>query len=112
VRAPGSRQSYPRSRGRPVVVSTATGLPASVENTDAPTNVPGAHQTVSVHSPIVGYEVCVAGGHGPYQFAVDALDVAALPGASQSTARTDAVAAIQAHQLAMGTLTGSFTPPP
>lgn len=90
---------------------TMTGLPASVENSYAPTNVPGAHQTVSVHSPTVGYYgPCPPATH-TYQFAVYALDVAALPGASQTTARTDAVPVIQAHQLGIGTLTGSFTPP-
>lgn len=90
---------------------SATGLPASVENTYAPANVAGAHQTISVHAPVVGYYgPCPPATH-TYQFAVYALDVAALPGASQTTMRPDAVTAIQAHQIAMGTLAGTFTPP-
>jgi Raf kinase inhibitor-like YbhB/YbcL family protein len=92
------------------IPATATGLPAAVENVYAPGAVAGAHQTVSVHAPVVGY-------YGPcppvmhtYQFAVYALDVAPLPGATATTMRPEAIAAIQAHRLGGGTLTGTFTP--
>ena len=94
--------------------ATATGLPASVENVYAPGNVAGAHQTVSVHAPTVGY-------YGPcpsrlppvhmYQFAVYALDTATLPGTSAQSTPQEAIAAILAHRLDSGTLTGTFTPP-
>ncbi len=90
---------------------TAVGLPVSVENAYAPTNVSGAHQTVSVHAPTVGYYGPCPPAMHTYQFAVYALDVATLPGATENTMRTDAVPVIQAHQLATGTLTGTFTPP-
>jgi Raf kinase inhibitor-like YbhB/YbcL family protein len=92
------------------IPATATGLPAAVENVYAPGNVADAHQTVSVHSPIVGYYgPCPPAVH-MYQFAVYALDVAPLPGATATTARPEAVAAIQSHRLGSGTLTGTFTP--
>jgi len=95
------------------VPATATALPAAVENTSEPASVPHAHQIVSIHAPVVGY-------YGPcpprppahtYQFAVYALDVAALPGISPASTRPDTVNAVQAHQLASATLTGTFTPP-
>lgn len=95
------------------IPASVTALPAAIENTAAPANLPGAHQTVSIHAPVVGY-------YGPcpqnppahtYQFAVYALDVAPLPGVSAQSTRPDAVAAIQAHRLATATLTGTFSPP-
>jgi len=93
------------------IPSTATALPAGVENAYAPGNIAGAHQTVSVHAPTVGY-------YGPcppqppahnYQFAIYALDTAPLPGASASTTRPEAIGEIQTHRLDSGTLTGTFT---
>lgn len=89
---------------------TATALPASVENAFAPTNVPGAHQTISLHAPTVGF-------YGPcppqppahtYQFAVYALDVAALPGLSGQSMPPEGLAEIQTHRLDTGALTGTF----
>jgi len=95
------------------IPDSATELPAGVENVDAPASVPGARQIVSIHAPIVGY-------YGPcpprppahtYQFAVYALDTATLPGVSAQSTRPEAIAAIQAHRLDSGTLTGTFTTP-
>jgi phosphatidylethanolamine-binding protein (PEBP) family uncharacterized protein len=86
------------------------GLPAGIENVSAPPSIAGAHQIVSIHSPTVGY-------YGPcppqppphtYQFAVYALDVATLPGVSATSTRPETTAAVQAHRLGSGTLTGSF----
>jgi Raf kinase inhibitor-like YbhB/YbcL family protein len=93
---------------------TAMGLPASIEGTYSPSNATGAHQTVSVQASTVGYYGPCPSRPPPthmYQFAVYALDVAPLPGVSQNTTRTDAVAAIAAHRLGMGTLTGMYTLP-
>jgi len=92
------------------IPSSATGLPAAVENAYAPSNVAGAHQPVSVHSPTVGYYgPCPPAVH-MYQFAAYALDVAILPGTTAQTDRATALAGLQAHMLARGELTGSFTP--
>ncbi len=94
------------------IPASATGLPAAIENTSSPASVPGAGQIVSIHSPVIGF-------YGPcppqppahsYQFAVYALDVATLPGVSAQSSRPDAVAAIQAHRLDSGTLTGMRGP--
>jgi len=91
------------------IPASATGLPAAIENTSSPTSVPGARQIVSIHSPVIGfYGPCPPKGDQPhsYQFAVYALDVAALPGVSAQSTRPDAVAEIQTHRLDGGTLTG------
>jgi Raf kinase inhibitor-like YbhB/YbcL family protein len=93
---------------------TGAGLPAGVENVYAPASVAGAHQIVSIQPPTVGY-------YGPcpprppahtYQFTVHALDTATLPGVSAKSTRPEAVAAIQAHRLGAGSLTGVYTTPP
>jgi Raf kinase inhibitor-like YbhB/YbcL family protein len=93
------------------IPAVAAGLPANVENAYAPTNVAGAHQAVSVHAPIVGYYgPCPPSKHS-YEFAVYALDVGTLPGATAETSRADALTAILAHKLGSGTVTGTYTPP-
>ncbi len=93
---------------------TATGLPASVENTPDPANVPGARQTVSIRAGTVGY-------FGPcppappahaYELAVYPLNVATLPGASKDTTRDEAALLIQGRKLGTATLTGMYTTPP
>jgi Raf kinase inhibitor-like YbhB/YbcL family protein len=93
------------------IPSTERGLPANVENVYAPSNVPDAHQAISVHAPTVGY-------YGPcppqppphtYEFAVYAILAATLPGSTMDTTRDDAVALITAHQLAHATVTGTYT---
>ena len=89
---------------------TATGLPAGVEQIYAPGNVSGAHQTVSVNAPSIGYYgPCPPTAH-IYQFAIYALDVAPLPGASASTTRPMAVGEIQTHRLDSGAMTAAFSP--
>lgn len=93
------------------IPASATGLPAGIENTSSPASVPGAGQIVSIHAPTIGfYGPCPPVGQAAhsYQFAVYALDVAALPGVSAQSTRPDAVAAVQAHRLDSGTLTGTF----
>jgi Raf kinase inhibitor-like YbhB/YbcL family protein len=89
---------------------STTSLPAGIENAFAPSNVPGAHQTVSLHAPTIGF-------YGPcppqppahtYQFAVYALDVVKLPGLSGQSTPPEGVAEIQTHRLDSGTLTGMF----
>lgn len=93
------------------ISATTTGLPASVENVYAPNNVAGAHQTVSVHAPTVGYYGPCPSRPPPvhtYQFAVYALDTATLPGVSAQSTPQEAIAEIQAHRLGSGTLTGTY----
>jgi Raf kinase inhibitor-like YbhB/YbcL family protein len=96
------------------IPTTATGLPASVDNVYAPANVASAHQTVSGASSTIGYVGQCPRAAPPvhmYQFAVYALDTAALPGASAQTTASQAVNAIRAHQRGKATLTGSYTLP-
>lgn len=92
------------------IAGAALGLPADVDKTYAPADVPGAHQTRAYDNTTFGYlGPCPPNTH-TYQFAVYALDVATLPGATMTTSRADAVAAIQQHDLATATLSGTFTP--
>lgn len=96
------------------IPTSATGLPASVDNVYAPAALVGAHQTVSGTGSTIGYVgPCprLAPPVHMYQFAVYALDVAPLPGASAQTTASQGVTAIQAHQRGKATLTGSYTLP-
>ncbi len=93
------------------IPASATGLPADVEKVYAPTDVPGAHQTDSYTAGMRGYRgPCppVNGGAHTYEFALFGLDVAALPGASMTTTRAQAVTLINQHKTATVTLTGMY----
>lgn len=93
------------------VPAVATGLPANVMKAYAPTNVPGAHQTASYQSTTTGYlGPCPPTGQGAhiYEFAAYGLDVATLPGATQTTTRAQAVTAITQHMLGTAKLTGMY----
>jgi len=86
-------------------------LPADVDKTYAPADVLGAHQTRAYDNQVIGYlGPCPPNLH-TYQFAIYALDVPTLPGATMTTTRPQAVAAIGAHDLAMATLTGRYMQP-
>lgn len=96
------------------IPATATELPASVDNVYAPANVDSAHQTASGASSTIGYVGPCPRAAPPvhmYQFAVYALDIATLPGASAQTTASQAVTAIQAHRRGKATLTGNYTLP-
>jgi Raf kinase inhibitor-like YbhB/YbcL family protein len=92
------------------IPATATGLPANVEKLYTPSNVPGAHQTSSYQTAVRGYNGPCPPSQHTYEFALYALDVATLPGATMGTTRSQALTLIQAHDLAMATLTGTYTP--
>lgn len=93
------------------IPATATGLPASVENAYAPSNVARAHQTVSAAGSTIGYVGPCPSRPPPvhiYQFAAYALDTAMLPGVSAQSTPQAAIAEIQAHRLGSGALTGTY----
>ena len=76
------------------IPSTATGLPANVEKTYAPANVPGAHQTAAYNGNRGYAGPCPpAGTPHTYEFAVHALNAAALPGERLTSARSQPCAA-------------------
>jgi Raf kinase inhibitor-like YbhB/YbcL family protein len=96
------------------IPASATGLLASVDNVYAPAGLVRAHQTVSGTGSTIGYVgPCprLAPPVHMYQFAVYALDVAPLPGASAQTTASQGVTAIQAHQRGKATLTGTYALP-
>lgn len=87
------------------IAAPGSPLPAGVDNSASPTDVPGAHQTKSYDNTTDGYlGPCPPAKH-TYTFTVFALDVATLPGTPD---RTHAKAVIQAHARDMATLTGTY----
>lgn len=93
------------------IPASATGLPAAVQKTYSPTNVPGAHQTTSFNMMTRGYlGPCPPPNDGAhvYELALYGLDVAMLPGTSMITTRQQAVPLIMQHQTAKATLTAMY----
>ncbi|MCW5806620.1 MAG: YbhB/YbcL family Raf kinase inhibitor-like protein [Deltaproteobacteria bacterium] len=92
------------------IPGTATGLPADVDKAYEPADVPGAHQTASFRPQVRGYAGPCPQQIHTYEFALHALDVAALPGATMQTNRQQAITLIEQHSLGKATLTGSHDP--
>ncbi len=93
------------------IPANATGLPAAVQKTYAPTNVTGAHQTASYQPTTRGYlGPCppANGGAHTYEFAAYGIDAATLPGATMMTAPPQAATLITQHMTAKATLTGMY----
>jgi Raf kinase inhibitor-like YbhB/YbcL family protein len=93
------------------IPANLTGLPADVDNAFEPPDVPGAKQTASYQAQLRGYNGPCPGPADPahtYEFALYALDVAVLPNLGMQTSRAQAKTAIEAHDLAQTTLTGTF----
>jgi len=93
------------------IPANVTSLPAGVEKVYAPTNVAGAHQTTAFDNTTRGYRGPCPGEMHTYEFAIYAINAAALPGATMSTTRAAANTAIQANNLGKATLSGTYTPP-
>jgi Raf kinase inhibitor-like YbhB/YbcL family protein len=94
------------------IPSTLTGLPADVDKVFAPPDVAGAHQTASFQANVRGYlGPCPPVLH-TYEFAIHALDVATLPGATMQTNRAQAIAIIDMHRIGTpALLTGMYMQP-
>jgi len=92
------------------IPSTTLSLPADVQKVYQPSNVAGAKQALSYNAGVRGYLGPCPPMEHTYEFAVYALDVSALPGVTMSTTRPQAVTIIQAHDLAVTTLTGTHAP--
>lgn len=90
------------------IPAATTSLPANVEKAYQPANVAGAKQPLSFNAGVRGYLGPCPPMEHTYEFALYALDVAALPGASMATTREEAVTIIQAHDLAVAKLTGKY----
>jgi hypothetical protein len=84
----------------------ALGLPADVEKTQKPANVPGAKQTKAYDDTTYGYlGPCPNGNLHNYTFTLTALDVATLPVVGFPTKETIADVSLE-HKLAAATLSG------
>lgn len=91
------------------IAPATTQLPLNIDKVYSPTAVPGAHQ-VSAQASFDGYQGPCPPNQHTYEFAVYALDVATLPGASMDSLAATLVTPIQQHAVATGKLTGTFTP--
>ncbi len=86
-----------------------TGLPAAVEATAMPADVPGARQPRG-YPGTYGYAgPCPPSTH-TYRFTLYAIDVPTLPGLTATSTLAAVQAAFMTHSLGEATLTGTFTP--
>ncbi|MEO5726584.1 MAG: YbhB/YbcL family Raf kinase inhibitor-like protein [Byssovorax sp.] len=92
------------------IAGATTSLPAGVEKTANPAIPAGSKQGKSYDKKTFGYlGPCPPNMH-IYEFAVFALDVAALPNVTTASTLTQVKAEILNHDLATTTLTGTYTP--
>jgi Raf kinase inhibitor-like YbhB/YbcL family protein len=92
------------------IPETVTSLPADVQQVYAPTTPAGAHQTKN-YKGAFGYAGPCPGTEHVYEFVLYALDVAALPGVTQTVTLAAAETAIKAHSLGSTKLTGKYKKP-
>jgi Raf kinase inhibitor-like YbhB/YbcL family protein len=89
---------------------TVTELPADVEKVFEPTDVPGAKQTRSFAGTLGYRGPCPPSLH-TYEFALYALDIAALPNLTSNSTTMQGEAQILMHDIAVATLTGTYERP-
>lgn len=92
------------------IPESANGLPAALAKVYAPVAPAGTHQALSI-SNMPGYSgPCPPQGQAAhvYEFALYALDAAALPGASMTSTRAQLTPLITQHMIAKTTLTGIY----
>lgn len=88
-----------------------TDLPADVDKVFAPPDVPGAHQTKSFNNGPLGYRGPCPPNLHTYEFAIYALDIAALPNLNNNSTAAAGLAQILMHDLAVAKLTGTYDQP-
>lgn len=88
-----------------------TGLPADVDKTYTPADVPGAHQARSFNAEVTGYLGPCPPQQHTYAFELYALDAEMLPGTSEATTRVQVQALVSARVVASATLTGTYAQP-
>lgn len=86
------------------------GLPADVDKTAMPADVPGATQPRS-YANTFGYAGPCPGSAHTYEFTVYAIDVANLAELDQNSSLVEVQTVLDQHALASATLSGVFTPP-
>lgn len=92
------------------IPANLTGLPADVDNTFEPADVPGAKQTASYQAQVRGYNGPCPNETHTYEFRLYAMSVATLPGATMQTSRAMAKTLIEANDLADTAVSGMYTP--
>lgn len=93
------------------IPAALTALPANVQKAYQPANVAGAKQPLAYDNTTRGYLGPCPGTLHTYEFALYAIDVATLPGATMATTRDEIVPIIMAHDLAVAKLTGTYVKP-
>ena len=86
------------------------GLPANVDTTAMPADVPGATQPRS-YANTFGYAGPCPGSAHTYEFTLYAIDVANLAELDQNSSLVEVQTVLDQHALASATLSGVFTPP-
>lgn len=94
------------------IPANLTELPANVERAVfSPANVPGAHQTRSFNNGPLGYRGPCPPKLHTYEFAIYALDVAALPNLTVNSTTIQGNAQVLMHDIAVAKLTGTYDQP-
>lgn len=86
-------------------------LPADIDKVFEPPDVPGAKQTKSFNNGPLGYRGPCPPSLHTYEFAVYALDIAALPNLTNNSTAAAGLAQILMHDIAVAKLTGTYDQP-
>ena len=89
------------------IPASSQGLPGNVEKKYDPATPAGMKQAQSFRNAF-GYAGPCPGTEHTYEFALYALDVDALPGATMASTRAQVEALAKAHQLGVARLTGKY----
>lgn len=89
------------------IPASSQGLPANVEKKYDPATPAGMKQAQSFRNAF-GYAGPCPGTEHTYEFALYALDVDALPGATMTSTRAQVETLAKAHQLGVARLTGKY----
>jgi Raf kinase inhibitor-like YbhB/YbcL family protein len=92
------------------IPGSVTSLPENVAKVAEPTVPAGSKQALAYNNQTRGYLGPCPNEMHTYEFALYAVDTHPLPGVTLASTRPQVVAALMANDLALATLTATFTP--